>query len=556
MERTENTATENVEVEGKLFNFRPVFFTAVLLCLGIAFAYLHTVYGVAVWWGFCLLPAAAVPFIFCRSKRQALKILLALFVLTVSFCGGFLRFTARMDDFTQTNTYAGEQTVVGRVVEKVGYENGTYRLTLTDVRVGGMQEKGKLVVYLSDGNETQIRLSDEVVLKGDLRTDIELFDNYGFRAYAIGKDVRFYMTAESWVKTERTFDLFLFARQRIENVVYAGMPETPAAVTLALLTGDTSGIDSGLLENVRRGGVAHLFAVSGLHIGALYAFCLLLVKKTGLRKMPKPVQFVFTCAVLLFYGGVCGFSASVVRAIVMCLIFYASSLMGIGSDSLESLGAAAIVVLLLSPTALFEVGFQLSFLACLGIVLLSRRIRAGMCFVGGKVVSFFKKPAATPIGNNVDRPLGVWERMLRASVSFLSVTFAAQVATAPVLLRSFGYLSGWSLLLNCLFVPLVSAAFAFLLALVAIACMLPVAANGVILYVPSVVLSALTLLFEAVDFSTFSLETTAVASSAIVMYYTALLFLTDKWNTGRKIRYTIAFVCICACMAMSLPALV
>ena len=549
-------ATENVEVEGKLFNFRPVFFTAVLLCLGIAFAYLHTVYGVAVWWGFCLLPAAAVPFIFCRSKRQALKILLALFVLTVSFCGGFLRFTARMDDFTQTNTYAGEQTAVGRVVEKVGYENGTYRLTLTDVRVGGTQEKGKLVVYLSDGNETQIRLSDEVVLKGDLRTDIELFDNYGFRAYAIGKDVRFYMTAESWVKTERTFDLFLFARQRIENVVYAGMPETPAAVTLALLTGDTSGIDSGLLENVRRGGVAHLFAVSGLHIGALYAFCLLLVKKTGLRKMPKPVQFVFTCAVLLFYGGVCGFSASVVRAIVMCLIFYASSLMGIGSDSLESLGAAAIVVLLLSPTALFEVGFQLSFLACLGIVLLSRRIRAGMCFVGGKVVSFFKNPAATPIGNNVDRPLGVWERMLRASVSFLSVTFAAQVATAPVLLCSFGYLSGWSLLLNCLFVPLVSAAFAFLLALVAIACMLPVAANGVILYVPSVVLSALTLLFEAVDFSTFSLETTAVASSAIVMYYTALLFLTDKWNTGRKIRYTIVFVCICACMAMSLPALV
>ena len=59
-EPKENTTSENAEREEKFFNFRPVFFTAVLLCLGIAFAYLHTVYGVSVWWAFCLLPVAAM----------------------------------------------------------------------------------------------------------------------------------------------------------------------------------------------------------------------------------------------------------------------------------------------------------------------------------------------------------------------------------------------------------------------------------------------------------------------------------------------------------------
>ena len=112
-----------------------------------------------------------------------------------------------------------------------------------------------------------------------METNTEAFDDYGFRAEEVSGRVRFQIDVSSLTVTGKSKNPFLAVRSRLVETLYAGMDEESAAVTCALLTGDTSGIESGLLENVRRGGIAHIFAVSGLHIGALYAFCLFLFRK-------------------------------------------------------------------------------------------------------------------------------------------------------------------------------------------------------------------------------------------------------------------------------------
>ncbi|MBQ8685643.1 MAG: ComEC/Rec2 family competence protein [Clostridia bacterium] len=530
---------QNERAEDKLFNFRPLLFTAIALCIGIFFGYVYVLYGVSAWWACLLLPFAASPFFFCTSRKRAIAIALALLCLLASFLVGFGLFTRRVEEFTDCGRYNGEYAVVGKVVEKTEYES-YLSVTVEDIVVDGTREDGKLVAYLPTSFAQTIRLSDEVLLRGRVKTKASLTDDYGFRAYAIGDDIRFTMSAESCTVTDRGFELFALVRERMETVIYAGMDETSAAVTMAILTGDTSGIDEGLLSNVRRGGVAHIFAVSGLHIGALYAFALWLVSKTGLKNMPKPVRFFAVAALLFFYSGVCGFSASVVRALVTCLIFYASRLVGYGSDNLERIGASALVVLLLSPTSLFEVGFQLSFIACLGIALLARPIKRALTQGLERIKGAFGKRKTEEEKEN--HPPTLMEEIENACISFLAVTLSAQIATTPVSVAAFGYFSVWSLLLNCLFVPLVSVCFSVLLAFVVIACVLPVAASAVALYVPSTVWSVLLLLFQLVEFSALTVSSSAITGGAFVCYYGGLVFLTDKWNLSRALRWAMAAV--------------
>ena len=441
------------------------------------------------------------------------------------------------ENFKSGGVYNGACAVQGRVI-KCTETNDFLCVTLDKLVIEGNEEKGKLVAYLPSSNFHAVTVCDEVLLLGTLRTDTRVFVGGEVQAYTVQDNCRYQMTADDCVVTGRRVNLFLLFRERIERTVYTGMDETPAAVTMAILTGDTDGIGSGLLQNIRYGGIAHIFAVSGLHIGALYAFCLWVVKKTKGYRIPKAVRFVLVAAVLLFYGGVCGYSASVIRAVVMCLVLYASKLIGFGTDLSERLGLAAIIVLLLSPVSLYTVGFQLSFAACLGIAWLAPSIQRGCYAVGELFVT--EKEEEKEEGKKDGKPPTITQRVVKSVVSFFSVTVSAQLATAPLSYNAFGYLSGWSLLLNCLFVPVLSAAFSALLLFVVLACVLPLSVSGIILCVPNALWSLLLLVFEWFDFTSFALTGITLGVGAWIAYYMALLFFTDKWNISKTMQRIIA----------------
>lgn len=533
----------------KLFNFRPIFFTAVALSLGILFGYFYKFYGVSLWWLCLLLPIAGASFCFCSTKRRRLRAVCAWLGMCLFFLLGWTAFSAQVRDFEKTSVYDGEYYVVGKVVERKEYP-GSARLVLCDVFIDGNRLEGKLNATLPLSFYENTALSDEVLLYGKVTTETDFFGVYGFRSYAIGENLRYTMRVEECAVSGEKFDLFMFVRARMQTCIYAGMGEEAASVTMAVLTGDTSGMEEGLLENMRRGGIAHIFAVSGLHVGALYAFCLLLLRKTKLKELPKAGRFCFLAALLFFYGGVCGFSASIVRAIVLCLVGYAAKLFATSVDFLETLALAAIVVLFLSPVALFETGFQLSFASCLGIAFFRKRI-GQVCVECGKAYRkrFPKRLTAEQkvmVENGDTLPLTVSERMARAFVSVFSVSLAAQIATAPILLSAFGYVSGWAVLLNLFFAPLISATFAFLLSFVFLACLLPVAASSVLLYLPDLLWSLALLLFEVVDFSAFALTGWSISPQALIAYYGGCVLLTDKWNISATCRRIVAATFFCA----------
>lgn len=532
----------------KVFNFRPVFFCAVFLCFGIFFAYLRIYYHVSAWWSFTLFPVGILAFCFFADKKKIFSVIKAVCVLFFSFLIGFLAFSYQADDFDDCPRYDGEYTVVGKVEERTEYEDFT-KLVLTDLHVGEDKPKGRLIAYLPT-SFSEISLADKVLLKGYLQTKTQAFNGYGFLADAVGTKIRYQMSeVQSCKVTGKAFDPFAWVRERMISVVYAGMDESSASVTVAVLTGDTSGIETGLLKNVRYGGIAHIFAVSGLHIGALYAFCLLLYAKTPLKKLSKIGRFVLLAVVLLFYASVCGFSASVLRASILCLTSYAFTLLLVKTDFLEGLGFAGIIILLLSPSQLFAVGFQLSFGACLGIALLNRPILLALNKGYRGIVSAFTGKFGKKIlqrAEDENMPPPVWERVRRTAFSFLSVSLSAQVATAPILLNAFGYLSVWGVLLNGIFVPLISATFSFLLVIVLTACLLPIGLSPIILYVPKVVWSVCLLLFEGVDFSSFVVSGIKLSFLSILLYGLLCTLFSDKWNLSKTWRWIGRGICLTA----------
>lgn len=538
MKNSEKTSVD------KLFNFRPIFFTAIALCFGIIFGYLRKFYGVSAWWLCILLPIAVTSFLFCPTKKKVVRAACMWLSMLVFFSFGQTIFYRQTRNFENATAYQGTHYVIGRVTEKEEY---TYvaRVVLDELSVDGKDEEGKLNAYLPLSFYKDVELCDEVLLYGTLTTETGFFDEYGFRSYAIGENLRYEMRADSCFVSGSDFDLFLYIRARMQSCVYAGMDGDAAAVMTAVLTGDTAGISTDLLDNMRYGGIAHIFAVSGLHVGALYAFCLLLLDKTSLKKLPKVGRFILLAALLLLYGGICGFSASIVRAITLCLVGYATKLFASSLDFLETLGISAIVILFLSPVSLFDVGFQLSFAACLGIVLLQKRI-GQVCVEIGKVYRKAFPRKLTPqqqktIEKGDTLPPTVGERVARFFASTFSVSLAAQIATAPICLARFGYVSGWAIVLNLFFVPIISAVFAFLLLCVFIACCLPASASVVVLYVPNVIWSFALLLFEAIDFSGFALSGWKLSTQSYICYYGGCVFLTDKWNCPALLRKMITF---------------
>ncbi|MGI6691349.1 MAG: DNA internalization-related competence protein ComEC/Rec2 [Christensenellales bacterium] len=146
-----------------------------------------------------------------------------------------------------------------------------------------------------------------------------------------------------------------------------------SALAKALLIGDRTDLSEETNLVFRDAGIAHVLSVSGLHVGLLMAIVLFVLRRF---QLPAAVLLVTVSALLLMYCRLLDFSAPVVRAAVLTVVMLLGRVYRRKSDPLTALAAAFMLVLLMRPLDLFSIGFQLSFLAVLGIVLLGDRLNA------------------------------------------------------------------------------------------------------------------------------------------------------------------------------------
>ncbi len=201
--------------------------------------------------------------------------------------------------------------------------------------------------------------------------------------------------------------------------------DSSAVATIEALTlGMRDNLDRATREAYRAGGVSHLLAISGLHVGIVFAILNVFLWAFRLfGAWGRAFNFIVVLSVLWGYALLSGMSASVVRAVVMFSLMQVG-LLFYGARLLNTLLIAAFGMLMWNPNYLFDVGFQLSYVAMLGIILMFIPL---MGYVGRR-----------------------WRmnKLCRTLLGVVLVSLSAQIFTAPLVLYTFGEISLVGLLSN------------------------------------------------------------------------------------------------------------
>jgi competence protein ComEC len=220
-------------------------------------------------------------------------------------------------------------------------------------------------------------------------------------------------------------------RGRAEVALSHGMPAREAGLARGFVLGEDEAIDAGTVEDFRRSGLSHLLAVSGQNVALLALLAMPLLAALG---MPLRTRLVWILTAIVVYVPLAGAGPSILRAGVMGGLSLLATLAGRRASRIYGLAIAAVVTLAVDPQVGADVGWQLSFAAVLGILVLAPPLRAAV---------------VSRIGARSWRG---------AFADGVAMTVAATLATAPLIAFHFGEVSTTTLASNLLALPAVAPA--------------------------------------------------------------------------------------------------
>ena len=213
--------------------------------------------------------------------------------------------------------------------------------------------------------------------------------------------------------------------------MHAVFRDDALGVLTALTLGDKRMLSDEVRATYTDAGAAHVLALSGLHVGIIYAMLSFIIQGVIRRRSMRWLRELIIIAVLWLFAMLVGMSASVVRAVGMYTLYALARWVSRDSRPTHVLTLAALTMLLIRPFYLFDIGFQLSYMAMLSILWLEPRIE-----------QLFARH--TP------------PRIPAYLIGILCMSLAAQIGTFPLSLYHFGTFPTYFLLTNLLVVPLLS----------------------------------------------------------------------------------------------------
>ena len=319
---------------------------------------------------------------------------------------------------------------------------------------------GNVLVSAWGSPQGTYRAGDVVTLEGLLRPPPppELPGLFDYPSYLRRKGIYFELQNEApqdWKLLENTSpkrdgwaDRFLSWGR---TTLVRGLPEEDEIVHLlwAMVLGWKQGMSDELQDPFVRSGTMHVFAISGLHIALIAG---LFIQSLMLLGIPREAAGVTALPLVWVYTALTGWQASAIRSAVMMSVVSIGWALRRPGRLVNSLAAAAILVLLWDPQQLFQGGFQLSFLVVFSLATLAPRIQA-------VAETAFQGTLLVPPAHQT-----LWyrrrERWMRGLIQSLSVALAAWLGSLPLVMHSFHVFNPISLLANLVVVPLSTIALA------------------------------------------------------------------------------------------------
>ncbi len=228
----------------------------------------------------------------------------------------------------------------------------------------------------------------------------------------------------------------------LKQIIYKNAPSPQREVIEAMTIGNQTGIPADIRDNFNKTGTSHLLSISGLHIGMVAAiaffFISILLKSSEYLMLRLNIIKVAAAAafiLVLIYALIAGMGVTVFRAALMALVFLVALIFGIQRDLYNTLALAGLIILVITPEALFDISFQLSFLAVLSMIYIVPRFSN----LPWQKIPFL--PAWTQI-------------IIRYLYMSILVCLAATIGTLPLIIFHFNRLSSVTIIANLITVPL------------------------------------------------------------------------------------------------------
>ncbi|MGC9323715.1 MAG: DNA internalization-related competence protein ComEC/Rec2 [Desulfomonilia bacterium] len=322
----------------------------------------------------------------------------------------------------------GLHTLEGEIASS-GFSHGVYRVVLDDVMVDGswIEGRAQVSIYAHVREfDTGSRIRCDIVVRTP--AGFGNVNEFNYQRYLLTQDI----CITGFIRDARDITVLDGGHRAVlktrvtEHLSDMSRPE--AEILKAVLTGDRSGIEPSIRDQFVLLGIAHLLAISGLHMGIIIllgcslAYALLrLIPPLSLRLDTVQISKIFGLFCTVWYTYFVGAPISTIRAAIMAGVVIGSLLMMRKASILEGLALAGIAILIVWPRSLYSIGFLLSFAAVLGI-----------------------SGVLSKLGNSPG-----WVKMIFVCV-------AAQAFTLPIVSYTFGFVSHMGWVMNIIVVPFFS----------------------------------------------------------------------------------------------------
>jgi competence protein ComEC len=394
-----------------------------------------------------------IPFLFVfhyfqlRTLTFNLRHLQGIFIIFITVCLG-VGITGLHNHRTVPTHFENQTGLSGiyklRIEDVPSYKTNSVRLQIR-VLSGICQNKemkcdGRVMAYFqSDSNSLKLRYGDQLIARLKLiPVEPPMNPNsFNYKKYLSYQGIyhRTFISSSKWKLTKRAqgFNIYRLGTSLQEKFINLFKIHKPnpkeLSVASALVLGSTNDIDPELISAYKTTGTFHILSVSGMHVGVIYLVLSALL--TGLKRktVTRIIRGLILFTLVWFYALITGLSPAVLRAAVMMSFIIVGECFEREPNTINSLTASAFILLIIDPFLLMNIGFQLSYISVVGIVLIH------------------------PLINDKWKPK---YKIVQLIWGLTTVSIAAQLAASPISILHFHQFPNYFILSNYFAIPLSS----------------------------------------------------------------------------------------------------
>ena len=409
-----------------------ILLVTLLFGLGILFAdKLVGNYHYLVLIGFICVLLGGVLSLFKPKKTTALLILLSPVLISI----GFLLHYLELKEMNRSKIYLNQNIICKSVVESSSFSNaGNVKLELRSVYLITdkiiKKQSIKFLAYV-DSKSLKTNIGDTVYFKSKINS-FNFYNNpweFDFGKYNERKGIVGYvfLSKNNFLlkKGRVTFlDGYRF-RAKLNQLLTSDLKGQELEVCKAFLWGDREGLSEEVLDAFSNTGTIHILAVSGLHVGILFTLIIHFFKLFG-RWISKFQATLITIVIAWVYAYITGFSPSILRSVIVFSLIFFNEITQKKRNDLMLMSLSALMLLVYDSNYLFDLGFQLTYAALIGIYVFYPYFK-NIYKVKNKLVDYFYSP--------------------------MMLGFSAQLTTLPIILFNFHQFPNYFTITNILLVP-------------------------------------------------------------------------------------------------------